>query len=313
VIQKASIRYIIRVLRNFSGNRLERAFFWAPSIQKVIRRRRWNQAAYSRGALLVDVDQLRGRLREALFYLSGTAKELVGDYLEFGVFQGTSMICMWGLLKELELEHVRLFGFDSFEGMPDLARTDDGGHWKPGEFAAPYKLVKERLAEAGVPERRAVLIKGWFSDTLNKETAASHGIAKAGVIMVDADLYTSSKQALDFCAPLIQQEAVLLMDDWYANGGAFIERNMGQPRALKEFLAENPQFQKTDIGPYTFFDRLAGHVFILKRACMAMVAAMMLLAGSGVSPLEVQMANDEVEKEEHRHTKLARGLVPAVS
>jgi hypothetical protein len=192
---QASIRYIIRVLRNFSGNRLERAFFWAPSIQKVIRRRRWNQAAYSRGMLLVDADQLRSKVREALFCLSRTDKELVGDYLEFGVFQGTSIICMWELLKELELEHVRLFGFDSFEGMPDLARIDDGGHQKPGEFAAPYKLAKERLAEAGVPESRAVLIKGWFIDTLNKETAASHGITKAGVIMVDADLYTSSRRS----------------------------------------------------------------------------------------------------------------------
>jgi hypothetical protein len=86
---------------------------------------------------------------------------------------------------------------------------------------------------------------------------------------------------------------------------------VGQPRELKEFLAENPQFQKTDIGPYTFFGRLAGHVFILKRACMAMVAAIMLLAGSSVSPLEVPMANDEVEKEEHR--RMARGLVPAVT
>jgi hypothetical protein len=86
----------------------------------------------------------------------------------------------------------------------------------------------------------------------------------------------------------------------------------GQPRALKEFLAENPQFQKTDIGPYNFFGRLAGHVFILKRVGMAMVAAIMLLAGSAVSPLQVQMADDE-EKREDRHTQPARGLFPAMT
>jgi O-methyltransferase len=163
-----------------------------------------------------------------------------------------------------------MFGFDSFEGLPDEAAIDDGGLWKPGEFAAPYELTKQRIADAGVPESRVSLIKGWFSDTLNDETVARHGIAKASVIMIDADMYLSTKQALDFCVPLIQQEAVLIMDDWYAFDGSFVERNMGQPRALKEFLAENPHFQTTDVGPYSVFGRLAGHVFALKRAAMAL-------------------------------------------
>jgi O-methyltransferase len=275
---------IARRLLNFSRRRLERAF---PQIHKAIRRRRWNQIARSGGARMIDVEQLQPKLREGLAHLSRSGKECVGDYLEFGVFTGTSMICAWEVLKEMDLGHVRMFGFDSFEGMPDVAGTDDGGVWKPGEFAAPYELTKQRLAEAGVPENRAVLKKGWFSDTLNEETIARHGITNAGVIMVDADIYTSSKQALDFCAPLIQQEAVLIMDDWYADGGSFVERTMGQPRALKEFLAENPHLQATDVGPYSFFGRLAGHVFTLKRVGMAVIAALFL------SSFEASEANDE--------------------
>ena len=267
------MRSIVKYLREFSGGRLERAFFWAPRIQKVIRRRRWNQIARSGDGLLIDVEQLRPKLREGLAHLSRGGKECVGDYLEFGVFQGTSMICMWEVLKEMDLGHVRMFGFDSFEGLPDVASADDGGLWKPGEFAAPYELTKGRLDEAGVSENRAVLIKGWFSDTLKEKTIARHDITKAGVIMIDADIYTSSKQALDFCAPLIQQEAVLVMDDWYACSG---ESNMGQPRALTEFLTENPQFQTTDVGPYSYFDRLAGHVFTLKRVYMVVVAALIV-------------------------------------
>jgi hypothetical protein len=71
VIQKASIAH--KRLAEFFGQSIKESLLLAPSIQKVIRRRRWNQAAYSRGALLVD-NQLRGRLREASFYLSGTDK-----------------------------------------------------------------------------------------------------------------------------------------------------------------------------------------------------------------------------------------------
>ena len=143
-----------------------------------------------------------------------------------------------------------------------------------------------------------MLIKGWFSHTLNAETVARHGIAKAGVIMVDADNYTSSKQALDFSAPLVPQEAVLILDDWYADGGSFVERNLGQPRALKEFLAENPHFQTTDLGPYSVFGRLAGHVFILKRIGLAVTAALILWS------FQVQTSEASEEIDERRESKI---------
>jgi O-methyltransferase len=295
----------LRYLRDFSGHRLERAFFWGPRIQKVIRRRRWNQLAQSGSVQLVDVDELRPKLRKGLAHLSGSGKECIGDYLEFGVFQGTSMICMWDVLNEMNLGHVRMFGFDSFEGMPDAASTDDDGVFKPGEFAAPYELTKQRLVEAGVPESRAILIKGWFSDTLNPETVARHSIKNAGVIMIDADIYTSSKQALDFCAPLIQQEAVLVMDDWYAADGLFVERNMGQPRALQEFLTANPQFRTTDVGPYSVFGRLAGNVFTLKRVGMAVIAALFL------SSFEAQTRAADEENEERLSARLTATFASA--
>jgi O-methyltransferase len=105
---------------------------------------------------LVEPEQLRARLREGLAYLSRAGKDQVGDYLEFGVFNGTSMICMYQVLQEMRFDHVRLFGFDSFEGLPDAAAFDDDGVWKPGAYAAPYELTKERLAAAGLSPERAV-------------------------------------------------------------------------------------------------------------------------------------------------------------
>ena len=86
---------------------------------------------------MIDVDQLRPRLREGLAHLSRTGKQSVGDYLEFGVFAGASMICAWNVLNDMGIDHVRMFGFNSFEGMPDAASTDDGGHFKPGDSPPP--------------------------------------------------------------------------------------------------------------------------------------------------------------------------------
>jgi len=58
-----------------------------------------------------------------------------GDYLDFDVSRGTSLACMHRVVTRLSLDNVRLFGFDSFEGMPSNAAWEDLGVWRPGQFA----------------------------------------------------------------------------------------------------------------------------------------------------------------------------------
>jgi hypothetical protein len=85
---------------------------------------------------------------------------------------------------------------------------------------------------------------------------------------------------------------------------SFVDRNLGQPRALNEFLAENPHFQTTDVGSYSVFGRLAGHIFSFKRVCMTVLAALML------SSFAVQPSKDYEETEERLHERLAVRFVP---
>ena len=105
------------------------------------------------------------------------------------------------VLKELKLNDVRIFGFDSFEGMPESAAHEDGGEWKPGQFASPIEFTKKLLTDRGVDWSRTFLIKGWFNETLTPETVTKYSIAKASVIMIDCDIYSSSKAALNFLHP----------------------------------------------------------------------------------------------------------------
>ena len=49
-------------------------------------------------------------------------------------------------------------------------------------------------------------------------------IERASIIMIDCDLYASTKDALRFCSPAIQGSCVIFFDDWYP----LAEQNLGR-------------------------------------------------------------------------------------
>jgi hypothetical protein len=203
---------------------------------------------------LVDVDQLKPQFIKSLRYL----KEIVpedeefGDYLEFGVSHGTSMLCMYQVLTELNLDTVRLFGFDSFEGLPKEA--DDEGQWKKGDFAANVDDVKKYLSKNGIDWNRVVLEKGWFNETLTPTFKEKNNIKKASIIMVDCDIYYSTVDVLKFCEDIIGDHAVLIFDDW---------ESKAEQRAFDEFLKRNARFKIEEFGKYSYRGKPAGKIFAI--------------------------------------------------
>lgn len=180
----------------------------------------------------------------------------LGDYLEFGVSYGTSLKCMHNVLSKLHLDNARLFGFDSFEGLPESAAYEDEGYWRPGEFASSLEQTKKHLTDKGVDWNRTFLVKGWFDKTLTLDTLSWYNITKASVIMIDCDIYSSSITALNFCAPLIRDHAIIFFDDWKD------DITFGEYKAFSEFLAANPQFKSESIGQY----KPMGKVFHVSRS-----------------------------------------------
>ena len=167
-----------------------------------------------------------------------------GDYLEFGVSEGTSMACMHRVTTKLNLKTVRLIGFDSFEGMPESAAVEDAGTWKPGQFANPIEDTKAFLDKEGVDWKRTFLIKGWFEDTCNEQTTKQYDIRKASIIMIDCDIYSASKVALNYSLPMIKDYAVIVFDDWHD------DKSFGEYKAYDEFLNENKFLKSVEIGTY---------------------------------------------------------------
>lgn len=180
--------------------------------------------------------------------------DAVGDYLEFGVFNGTSMICMYRALEAAGLRHVRLFGFDSFEGVPD----DEEKHWARGMFSCDLETTREILTREGVDLSRVILVKGFYQDTLTPELRARHAMRRAGVVMVDCDLYRSATECLAFAEPLLDDETVVCFDDW----NPLAERGMGEKRAFDELLARRPDLRAEPFGTYC----ANAESFVIKRS-----------------------------------------------
>jgi O-methyltransferase len=198
---------------------------------------------------LVPENELTEVYRNAVLWLQeqeGT--QPFGDYLEFGVFYGSSLMCMHRVLDEFGLTDVRLFGFDSWQGLPEHAADEDSGLWRAGDFRSDYETAQRYMTEQGVNWNRAHLIRGWYQDTLKPELRECHRIRRAGVIMIDCDLYSSAKHALEFCAPIIGDRAVILFDDWFA--GDLAEKNLGEKRAFDEFLAAHPDLECEETDTY---------------------------------------------------------------
>jgi hypothetical protein len=151
-----------------------------------------------------------------------------GDYLEFGVYRGTSFVAAHDAAARHGFNDMRMFAFDSFGGLPNSE-----GVFNEGDFLSDEDLFRRIVHKAGVPTERVHVVRGLYDDTCNDETVRTHALERAAVIHVDCDLYTSTKTVLAFCEPLLQPGTVLMFDDWYAFGDESDE--MGEAKAFDEW------------------------------------------------------------------------------
>ena len=87
---------------------------------------------------LVPAEKLKTFFSDCVKKLQEVKGNNVGDYLEFGVFNGSSLSSMYLTSEELNLSSTRLFGFDAFAGLPQGAENEDDGVWKKGFYACSF-------------------------------------------------------------------------------------------------------------------------------------------------------------------------------
>ena len=140
---------------------------------------------------------------------------LDGDVYQFGVFEGSSLA---RLVRIYDDPRTRLWGFDTFSGLPsEEPNQTTTVTWKPGTFDVGGTASVPRIAQQIGLRGRGELLAGLFSDTLTPYLAMAKGMRPAVYVDVDADLYVSSRQALDwlFMQRLAVPGTVVGYDDFW--------------------------------------------------------------------------------------------------
>jgi hypothetical protein len=110
-----------------------------------------------------------------------------------------------------------LYGFDSFEGLPE--------HWRTGFSDGKFKL--KRLPKV---RRNVELIKGWFNDTL-PDFLKKHN-EPISFLHIDCDLYSSTRTVFEYCKDRIVSGTVIVFDDYFNYPGW----ENGEHKAFMEFI-----------------------------------------------------------------------------
>jgi O-methyltransferase len=170
-------------------------------------------------------------------YLSAV-EDIEGDYLEFGVFKGSSFChsirCAHSLKKiHPSVKSTRFYGFDSFEGFGDLLEDDVHSFYTNENFETNYEFVDNRVRKMS-KSSEYILIKGFFNETL-RLGAEYHGIKKTRIVFIDSDTYSSSIDALRFVLPTIQEGSYIILDDFFSYKGS---KEKGVAKAFEEFVKE---------------------------------------------------------------------------
>lgn len=178
--------------------------------------------------------------------------ETAGDYFEFGVFQGRSLAAAYQVHQKMETVARHFYAFDSFEGLPDLTADDtmdDYGVFHGGQFAVSKADVSRNLVNNGIPADATTLIEGYYDESLvQDDTLATLGDAKAALVHIDCDLYSSALPCLDFISSRMVDGALLLFDDWFCYRG---RPDQGVHRAFDEW-AETAPYTFTEYAKYSW-------------------------------------------------------------
>ncbi|HJT50751.1 MAG TPA: TylF/MycF/NovP-related O-methyltransferase [Nitrosospira sp.] len=189
-------------------------------------------------ARMLEVMDRRSDNRMAELGMLGQAFEFVkindvpGDYFEFGLWRGKTFGYAHRMMRRYERHGMTLWGFDSFQGLPETEEHPDN-IWYKGQFACTRPEFEAILKSRGICRSEYELVEGFYSESLNDAAHRRLSGRKAAIVYIDCDLYDSTIQVLNFIEPYLVNGSIVCFDDFY-NYKADPEQ--GEQKALADFM-----------------------------------------------------------------------------
>ena len=142
-----------------------------------------------------------------------------GAIVECGVWRG-GMIA--GIAETLKKFNNNYYLFDSFEGLPEVKEIDGekAKEWQMNisspyyydNCRAEYEFAEGLLLRLGVNFK---IIKGWFNETI----PSNKPLEAISILRLDGDWYESTIVCLENLYPLVKQNGIIIIDDYYTWDG----------------------------------------------------------------------------------------------
>jgi len=133
------------------------------------------------------------------------SKNVEGSLVECGVWK-----CgMLGLMSLASASNRKVFGFDSFEGLPEPKEEDgmNANGWG-GTLRVSLEEASENLKTMGA---NVTLIKGFFDETISEQ---KHQLGKIAILRLDGDWYDSTTTCLNELYDLVSPGGYIIIDDY---------------------------------------------------------------------------------------------------
>ena len=143
-------------------------------------------------------------------------------YYEFGVGWGGSLIKFISALKKFcklsntNIYSYQIFGFDSFEGLPEKKSPKDSHKgWRKGQFSTNLSEIKQKVLNIGIDLNRNTVnfIEGYFETVLTPTLREKLKKYPPTIVNIDCDYYSSTKTVLEWLSPMLISGTIIYFDD----------------------------------------------------------------------------------------------------
>jgi len=168
-------------------------------------------------------------------------------FVEVGVAKG-GVLALVAKIKP----NTKVFGLDSWEGMPEITKEDNQAYKKfEGVSWSTMNDVYDTFKSINASSDNLKLIKGYCEETIPKNISILNNI---DILRIDIDWYKGTKFCLEKLYNNVNPGGLIIIDDYHWN--------IGCKQAVDDFLQsidnkpiihKCPSYENRDFGPIHFF------------------------------------------------------------